>query len=52
MTPCGWRRSSKSTPGRDCVEVAELSNVIGVRDSKYPEGGHLARASKAFKKLV
>jgi Domain of unknown function (DUF397) len=37
-----WRKSSRSTAGNDCVEVAAFSGVCAVRDSKNPAGGHLA----------
>jgi hypothetical protein len=43
MTPV-WRRSSRSgsDPAKqNCVEVAQLSGTIGVRDSKAPEAPHL-----------
>ncbi|MFA1546574.1 DUF397 domain-containing protein [Actinomadura chokoriensis] len=42
MTPV-WRKSSRSgTSGQsDCVEVAQLSGNVGVRDSKAPEAPHL-----------
>ncbi|MFF0526494.1 DUF397 domain-containing protein [Actinomadura nitritigenes] len=43
MTAAVWRKSNESTnQGGECVEVAALSDAIGVRDSKDPEGGHLA----------
>lgn len=44
MTPV-WRRASYSgsDPAKqNCVEVAQLSGSIGVRDSKAPEAPHLA----------
>ena len=42
MTPV-WRKSSRSGgSGGQCVEVAQLAESIGVRDSKSPEGPHLA----------
>lgn len=42
-----WRKSSHSDPsGPECVELAELGDHIGVRDSKSPEVGHL-RVSRA-----
>ncbi|SCL13029.1 protein of unknown function [Micromonospora nigra] len=41
-----WRKSTRSGNGGNCVEVAsnllDQQNVIFVRDSKDPEGGHLA----------
>lgn len=43
MTPT-WRKSSRSgsTSGQsDCVEVAQLSGNIGIRDSKSPVAPHL-----------
>ncbi|MBG0819409.1 DUF397 domain-containing protein [Planomonospora sp. ID91781] len=34
-----WRKSSYSTDGGNCVEVADnLSGVVAVRDSKDPGG--------------
>ncbi|TNY38189.1 DUF397 domain-containing protein [Thermomonospora catenispora] len=34
-----WRKSSYSSGGGDdCVELADLGGVVGVRDSKDPEG--------------
>ncbi|MEU5994401.1 DUF397 domain-containing protein [Spirillospora sp. NPDC047418] len=42
VPPPAWRRSSHSTSGEHCVEVAALPENIGVRDSKDPEGPCLA----------
>ncbi|RMI42309.1 DUF397 domain-containing protein [Actinomadura harenae] len=37
-----WRKSSHSTDnGGACVELAGLRPVVGVRDSKDPDGPHL-----------
>ncbi|WP_119728543.1 DUF397 domain-containing protein [Thermomonospora amylolytica] len=37
-----WRKSSYSHGGSgDCVELAALPDVIGIRDSKNPAAGHL-----------
>ncbi|WP_328410514.1 DUF397 domain-containing protein [Nocardia sp. NBC_00403] len=34
-----WFKSSRSTSGKDCVEVAHLDGGhVGVRDSKNPTG--------------
>ncbi|POM24054.1 hypothetical protein BTM25_26810 [Actinomadura rubteroloni] len=37
-----WRKSTRSTgQGGDCVELAQAAHVMGIRDSKAPEAGHL-----------
>lgn len=39
----GWRKSRRSGGADNCVEVAVAGNgVIGVRDSKDPDGGVIA----------
>ncbi|WP_344276531.1 DUF397 domain-containing protein [Actinomadura napierensis] len=54
MTTAPWRKSSYSTEGTSaqCVEVAALNNSVGVRDSRNPDGGHLALAPEQFVALV
>ena len=37
-----WRKSSLSTGGNDCVEVAQTRTRCLVRDSKNPDGARLA----------
>lgn len=37
-----WHKSSYSQAGGECVEVAHLADVVGVRDSKNPTGPVLA----------
>jgi hypothetical protein len=41
-----WQRSSFSFSNGECVEVADLGDAIGVRDSKNPDGAVL-RFSRA-----
>jgi hypothetical protein len=36
-----WNKSSHSSDTSNCVEVALAGSVVGVRDSKDPEGGVL-----------
>ncbi|GAA2441654.1 DUF397 domain-containing protein [Actinomadura vinacea] len=44
-----WRKSSRSDQhGGDCVEVADLAPVIGVRDSKDPDGPKLTFGTSAW----
>ncbi|MES9542020.1 MULTISPECIES: DUF397 domain-containing protein [unclassified Actinomadura] len=44
-----WHKSSYSDhQGGECVEVADLSPVVGVRDSKDPEGPKLTFSVAAW----
>lgn len=49
-----WRKSGRSDSGTqvNCVEAARLPGVIGVRDSKNPQDGHLAVTSEGFAQLL
>ncbi|MEU6039623.1 DUF397 domain-containing protein [Actinomadura sp. NPDC047616] len=49
-----WRKSSYSgdNVNSTCVEVAALDPVIGVRDSKDPDGSHLHLTRSAFAALL
>ncbi|WP_327097247.1 DUF397 domain-containing protein [Nocardia vinacea] len=39
LSEAKWFKSSRSTSGSDCVEVAHLEDsMVGVRDSKNPTG--------------
>ncbi|KIH97995.1 hypothetical protein LP52_15860 [Streptomonospora alba] len=38
----GWRTSSYSTNGGECVECAVLDESAALRDSKHPHDGHLS----------
>lgn len=36
-----WYKSSKSDGGKQCVEVYQGDDTVGVRDSKHPGGPEL-----------
>ncbi|MGY0460396.1 DUF397 domain-containing protein [Kitasatospora sp. cg17-2] len=53
MNPVSWRKSSYSTNGGECVEVApEVPGLVPVRDSKDPSGPALAFPSDAWRSFV
>ncbi|RAY15588.1 hypothetical protein DPM19_07280 [Actinomadura craniellae] len=49
-----WRKASRSggTDNSECVEVADLGGVIGIRDSKDPDGPQLALPADSFAALL
>jgi hypothetical protein len=49
-TWCKSRRSSEQ--GGNCVELARVSDTIGVRDSKHPLSDHLTITTRAFSRLI
>ncbi|WP_459548116.1 DUF397 domain-containing protein [Nocardia sp. X0981] len=38
LSDAHWFKSSYSQAGGDCVEVAHMTDAVGVRDSKNPTG--------------
>ncbi|WP_083734673.1 DUF397 domain-containing protein [Actinomadura sp. CNU-125] len=48
-----WRRSSRSTGnGNNCVELADLGEGVGVRDSKAPHAGALLLPREAWREIA
>jgi hypothetical protein len=48
-----WRKSSRSgSNGGDCVELAGVGGVVGVRDSKDPNGPVLLVSPAALRAAV
>ncbi|MDG4814351.1 DUF397 domain-containing protein [Micromonospora sp. WMMD956] len=53
LTNVTWRKSTRSSAnGSDCVEVAELSSALAVRDSKDPGGPALRFDRDAWSSFV
>ncbi|WP_254802548.1 Scr1 family TA system antitoxin-like transcriptional regulator [Kitasatospora sp. SUK 42] len=51
--PNSWLKSSYSSGGGNCIEVAPgLPGILPVRDSKDPEGPHLAFGSDAWQSFI
>ncbi|GAB7188727.1 DUF397 domain-containing protein [Kitasatospora sp. Ki12] len=51
--PGTWRKSTYSSDGGQCVEVAPgLPNVMPVRDSKDPDGPALLFSADAWQSFV
>lgn len=49
-----WRKSSQSggVEDKQCVELGQLAQGIGVRDSKNPHAGHITLTATEFAGLV
>ena len=47
-----WRKSSRSTGGQDCVEVAQTQASCLVRDSKNPDGSRLTVSRQAWTAFI
>ncbi|TMR05520.1 DUF397 domain-containing protein [Actinomadura soli] len=52
MASVAWRKSSHSGSNGNCVEVADLTLSLGVRDSKAPDAGHFTFNPQAWGAFV
>ena len=48
----GWRKSSHSGSGHECVEVAPGRELVGVRDTKDRDGGTLVFSRRQWDAFV
>ncbi|MCP9949362.1 DUF397 domain-containing protein [Actinomadura madurae] len=52
ITSARWRKSSHSGSNEgECIEIADLNDHVGIRDSKAPETGHLTLTRRSFADL-
>ena len=52
LSKAHWRKASRSSAsGSDCVELADVSGAVAIRDSKNPEGPALVLSSSGWEKL-
>ncbi|MCP9949361.1 DUF397 domain-containing protein [Actinomadura madurae] len=48
-----WRKSCYSGANEgNCIEIADLNEHVGIRDSKAPETGHLTLTRKSVTDLL
>jgi hypothetical protein len=48
-----WRKSSRSHDDGDaCVEIASLSNLVAIRDSKHPDGPKIIIGWNEFREFA
>ncbi|WP_141578088.1 DUF397 domain-containing protein [Actinomadura sp. WMMA1423] len=53
MSTVTWRKARRSDNlGGNCVELAQLGEDVGIRDSKDPDGPKLLLALAAFRALL
>jgi hypothetical protein len=53
LTSAEWRKSSYSTNGGNCVDVAgNLPGIVAVRDSKDPDGPALVFTADEWRAFV
>jgi hypothetical protein len=52
FTGASWYKSTHSGNGGNCVEVAVVGDIVGVRDSKRPGGAILAFGSAEWNAFI
>jgi Domain of unknown function (DUF397) len=51
-TVLGWRKSSHSNAGGECVEVAAAPSQVMIRDSKAPDAPYVITTAGGWHSLV
>ncbi len=52
LTGATWRKSTRSNSNGACVEIAQVADVVAVRDSKDSNGPVLTFSQAAFVSFV
>ncbi|MGH3388824.1 MAG: DUF397 domain-containing protein [Actinomadura sp.] len=52
LSNAAWRKSSYTAQQGDCVELADVEEIVAVRDSKDPNGPKLIFPRGAFAKFT
>ena len=47
-----WRKSSRSGGAQGCVEVAQVAELGGVRDSKHPGGPEMVLPGRSWERFI
>jgi hypothetical protein len=47
-----WRKSTRSDANGQCVEIARVSQIVGIRDSKNKTGPVLSFSTAAFEAFL
>ena len=47
-----WRKSHRSNNGGNCVEVAQITDTVAIRDSKAPDAGHVTLSRQAWATFI
>jgi hypothetical protein len=52
LRAAGWRKSSYSSPSGNCVEAAELTDGVALRNSRFPDGPALVFTSAEWEAFL